>query len=90
MLQALLEEDSSSSEICSALGIPIIKLQKELIHLYHLMVIKIVGLSRVPLPKYRNYIWQITTHGREHFHPVSGCTACEIRSRRILREGGFI
>jgi hypothetical protein len=54
------------------------------------MVIKIVGLSRVPLPKYRNYIWQITTHGREHFHPVSGCTACEIRSRRILREGGFL
>ena len=77
-------------EICEYTGLPTESVRKELVRLYHQMVIRIVGMR----PSYdgirRNYVWRMTRHGRDHFYPVDGCTACKLRNRRILRAGGMI
>ena len=66
-----------------------------LIHLHHMLVIRIVAVRSVRggIPAesyYQDYVWELTAHAMEHAAIVSGCRACDIRSERLLLAGGLI
>jgi hypothetical protein len=95
ILQALLEGVASTSQLAQFTRARLSTVRRELIHLHHLLVIRIVAVRSVEggVPAesyYRDYVWEITRHGMEHASIVSGCKACEIRSERLLLAGGFI
>lgn len=69
-------------------------MRRELIHLHHIGVIRIVAVREIDggVPArsyYQDYIWEMTKHAIDHCQIVPGCKACSIRERRLLLAGGF-
>ena len=95
ILQTLLETSASTSQLAQYTRKKLCLVRRELIHLHHLGVIRIVAVREVEgsvpaLSYFQDYIWELTRHGLEHSDNHERCLACIIRSRRLLLAGGFI
>ena len=94
ILQTLLDGSASTSQLSQYTKRKLSLVRRELIHLHHLGIIKIVAVHDVhggiPAKSYfRDYVWEMTDHGRRHDNLRRGCFACTIRSLRLLRAGGL-
>ena len=94
ILQTLLESAASTSQLAQFARKKLSLVRRELIHLHHMGVIRIVAArsmaGSIPAKSYfQDYVWEITEHGMAHHDSRSGCPACVIRNRRLLRAGGL-
>jgi hypothetical protein len=88
ILLTLLETTCSTEQLARELRRPITRIRRELIHLHHLGIIRMFAeqteeQSLTALGYDRNYLWEMTVHGREHGEHHPRCAACLHRERRL-------
>lgn len=90
ILQVLLLGVSTTSDIVDELSDPYVAVRDDLIHLYHLGVIQLVGEKRIigqsrPSLMDKDAVWALSEHGLSHYEHFDDCRACRSRKRLLLR-----
>lgn len=85
-----LNRGMSTSELAQTLRENLAIVRREVVRLHHLGVIEPIAIrSEAGDPParlyFRDLVWDLTEHGREHNRSYPGCTACMLRERMLLR-----
>lgn len=89
ILLTLVDSCTSTTQLARCLRRPLGHIQRELIHLHHLGIIRIVALrieddDGTARGYDRDYIWELTRHGLDHSDHHPRCWACAQREHRLL------
>jgi hypothetical protein len=82
----------STSQLAGILDERLCYVRQEIVRLHHLGIIEPIAIryeqGDPPARLYfRDYVWEMTEHGRSHNDLQPECRACRIRERMLLRMG---